>query len=585
MIVGVTELLKQAKKWAKAYRKEMKVFDIKVAVVGSYSIQYFIMALRYLLYCQGINADIYEGNYNGIFYETMDQKSELYCFQPDIVILLPYYLDIADNAPKLFATKDDVCQAVNQVISYYQTIWNNLYSQLNCLILQSNFVLPAVSQLGNLECNYSFSQRSFMQKVNLDLTERHFDFVKIIDFEMLASEVGKERWFDYTSYFLNKTGFHVDYLGSAVNLFVNIITANRGKLRKCLVLDLDDTIWGGIVGEVGWEGIQIEPSDAIGEAYRFFQKYILDLKNRGVVLAVCSKNEERVAKEPFEKNENMLLRLSDIACFVANWNDKVSNIKLIAQDLNIGLDSMVFFDDNPSERLLVQEYLPEVKVIDVPEDPADYTYVLDKSHAFDWIQITQEDVIRSSSYVGNIAREKLKSNFDSYEEYLLALEMEAETFYADEKCIERFTQLINKTNQFNLRTRRYTEADIRRMMTDKNFCCICVRLKDRFSQYGIVSCVILSKKHLENEKRSVCFIDTWVMSCRVFKRTLEYYVFCQIRSMANAMNCEVIYGEYIPSIKNLIVKNFYEELGFKKVRENIYKKDVKDEFDKKFYVK
>ena len=273
-------------------------------------------------------------------------------------------------------------------------------------------------------------------------------------------------------------------------------------------------------------------------------------------MAICSKNEEDIAKEAFEKNQYMILQMDDIACFVANWHDKATNIKHIAEKLNIGLDSLVFFDDNPAEREIVASCLPEVEVIDVPDDPALYVSVLDSSNPFQWLELTKEDVARSNSYVENRKRSAMIEQFVDYDFYLQALEMSGKVVAVDEKRIARFTQLLNKSNQFNLRTERYTEGEIRAMAADKKYSLLGFELKDKFSDYGLISCVIIE---WQNE---TCFIRSWVMSCRVLKRGVENMLFTYIYRLAKKHGSMKINGEYLPTKKNKLVKDFLDGLGF-----------------------
>ena len=289
-------------------------------------------------------------------------------------------------------------------------------------------------------------------------------------------------------------------------------------LFRSLVLDLDNTLWGGVVADVGPEGIRIAPDDTLGEAFRYFQQYVLDLKERGVLLAVISKNDDQIAREPFELNENMILKYDDFSAFIANWENKAFNIDIIAQKLNIGTDSFVFFDDNPAEREIVRMYHPEVMVIDVPENVADYVSALESAHPFEWLSLTEDDLIRVNSYKSNNARNELCIQYKNYQDYLLALDMKGRVAYLTRKDIERFTQLINKTNQFNVRTRRYLEADIENMLDDDQYKLLFATLEDRFGKFGMISCVILKREEDQ------CFIDTWVMSCRVLKRDVEKFV-------------------------------------------------------------
>ncbi len=537
--------------------------DFKIAVLGAYSTQYFVMVLRYLLLEEGINASIYEGAYNSIIQETLDSFSKLYSFKPDVVIIMNYHEEIK-VLPQLLASEEEVKKSIDITVKHYKMIWDKLSSMIpGCRILQTNYVIPSLKSLGNLECNYIFSKSTFFKMLNLELMKNRPINVNFVDMDGLASEVGKRNWFDYTSYFLNKTAIKLDYIGLAADMFVKEIKALRGQVNKCLVLDLDNTLWGGVVSETGYDGINLDPNNAVGESYRFFQKYIIELKNRGVILAVCSKNDIEIAKEPFIKNENMLLKLQDISCFKANWQDKAANLKEISDKLNIGLDSLVFFDDNIVERELISACLKEVTVIDVPKDSAEYALALDKSHAFEWLQLTKEDLGRSSSYLNSSKREELMKEFKDYDEYLKSLNMAVEIEELQENNISRFVQLINKSNQFNLRTKRYSEDIILKLLDDKNTKCLAVKFKDKFESYGIISCVILKKID------EYCFIDTWLMSCRVIKRNVELAVYNSIVEEALKLNCNKILGEYIETKKNNLVRNLYIDLGFQEIKDNI----------------
>lgn len=575
-IEEIPQLLKLARRYAKSYVAEEK--DLRIAVLGSYSIQHFVSVLRFLLHEEGIDANIYEGEYDGILMDVLNDDSELYEFKPSMVILLPSIKDIKEF-PALGNDGEAVEQLADKQVQLYQGIWSKLETSLGCQILQANFVLPVERALGNLESNYEYSRSYYYKIINAKLEQKRGGNVTIMDMDYWAGVVGKINWFDNSSYYLSKTGFRMDYIGIAAEVFVKQILALTGKVKKCLVLDLDNTLWGGVVGDDGCMGIQLDPNNAIGESYRAFQQYVLQLKERGVILAVCSKNEEDIAKEPFEKNDKMILKLDDISCFIANWEDKAGNIRTIASKLNIGVDSLVFFDDNPAEREIVKKFVPEVLVVDVPEDPADYVQALSLCMPFEWGQLTGEDFKRTQSYLQNSKRQELESSFVNYDEYLQALDMIGSVDEIDEYSKERFAQLINKSNQFNLRTIRYTEASIEQMMQDENTKLLAVSLKDKFSDYGIISCIILKKEGEE------CFADTWVMSCRVLKRGVEEFAFSHVCDAARSMGCSKLVGEYIPTAKNRMVKDFYPGLGFEEIAENKYGYDLTKEYNKKIWIK
>lgn len=561
--LSILKLFRKLKKMG-ALINNLESEKIRLAVLGSHSIQYIVQALHLFLYKEGINAEIYEGEYDGIEMDVMNPTSSLYKFDPQIVLVMTYYTDIKE-LPALTATREEDSVLAEKYVEFYMSICRRLNSYNGCHILLTNFVVPLDDELGNLAVRCHGSRSSFYHMVNYKLCEKLPMSVTIVDMDGLASQKGKENWFDLSSYFVEKTGFGLDNIGAVTQLLCKLILASCGKIKKCLVLDLDNTLWGGVVGDEGTQGIQLDPNHPVGEAYRFFQKYILRLKNRGIVLAVCSKNDEAIAKAPFIENINMILKLDDISCFVANWDDKVKNIQKIADKLSLGLDSFVFFDDNPAERELVKKYLPMVETIDVPVDPAQYTGALVKARSFEWLEFSKEDINRTATYKSNEQRAALMNESLDYDEYLCELHMQGLAEIPREEQLSRFTQLINKSNQFNLRTQRYTESKIEEMNHDKNKILLAISLKDKFSFYGIISCVIMN---IEAER---CYIDTWVMSCRVLKRTVELFTFYKIAEMAKNRGCTELVGEYIKTEKNGQVEFMYLDLGFEKTKKGTEK--------------
>jgi len=573
----VTVLLKLANR-LKKYKKDKEKGSVKIAVLGSYSIQHFVGILDVFLTGLGIDANIYEGEYDGIYMDVLDDNSQFYAFEPQIALVLMDDRDIK-LSPDCLASEAEAGQLADSQYENIAKLHQKIHQKLpGCQILQTNIVLPVSRALGNMEAGCAYSRHEFLRSINHALAVRHPAYVTIIDMEYLASYAGKKLWFDFSSYFLTKAGYGADCHGMVCAAFARQIAAIRGKNYKCIVLDLDNTLWGGVVGDDGYDGIQIDPHNAVGESYRFFQRYLLELKKRGVILAVCSKNEEDIAKEPFIKNPDMLIKLEDISCFVANWEDKAGNIQRIAKELNIGVDSLVFVDDNPAEREIVKKYLPQVLVVDIPEDPACYVTAVEEANAFSWAQLTKEDLSRSESYAANREREQLMDSFVDYDEYLKALEMTAKVGSPEGAQLQRFVQLINKSNQFNLRTQRYSEADITDMKQDDAKRLLYVELTDKFSEYGIISCIILEKRGSE------CFIDTWLMSCRVLKRGVEYLALNEVVKAAKEMGCDKIVGEYIATKKNKMVEKFYPSLGFIEISENLYSLDTETYENKKIYI-
>jgi FkbH-like protein len=322
------------------------------------------------------------------------------------------------------------------------------------------------------------------------------------------------------------------------------------------VLDLDNTLWGGVIGDDGLSGINVAQGDARGEAFRAVQSCALALKRRGIVLAVCSKNDDATARLPFQSHPSMILKEEDIAVFVANWEDKATNLRRIARQLDIGVDALVLLDDNPAERALVRQLLPEVAVPEVGADPSTYVRALTCSGYFETISFTAEDLGRAEQYRANADRAALAEASGDLDSYLRSLAMEIEFKPFDEGGRKRVTQLINKTNQFNLTTRRYTEAQVTAMEQDAAYHTLQVSLRDRFGDNGMISVTICRAGPDAWE------IDTWLMSCRVINRRVEDAVLNQIALAARAAGARHLVGEYIPTDRNGLVADLLARLGF-----------------------
>jgi FkbH-like protein len=334
-----------------------------------------------------------------------------------------------------------------------------------------------------------------------------------------------------------------------------------GVVKKCLVLDLDNTLWGGVVGDDGFGGIRLGQGDAEGEAFIAFQQYVKSLRQRGIILAVCSKNREETAREVFEKHTEMVLRSEDISCFVANWESKSTNLRTISSQLNIGLNSLVFVDDNPAERSIVRQLTPEVAVPELPEDVTGYIQALEQHRYFQVLNVGAEDFQRTEYYRTDGQRRQMEESAGDIESFLKSLEMIARTSPIRSDTLERSVQLIGRSNQFNLTTRRYSAAEVMAMMKDRTWITRTVSLTDRFGDNGIIS-ILLTK-----ETGGVLEIDTWLMSCRVLKRGVEQLVLNHLCRLARQRGLQTIRGTYIPTSKNGLVRRHYEDLGFSKTEE------------------
>jgi FkbH-like protein len=385
----------------------------------------------------------------------------------------------------------------------------------------------------------------------------------LLDVAGIAETVGLADWHSPPLWNLAKLPFADAYVPLYAEHVVRIIGAMRGKSRRCLVLDLDNTVWGGVIGDDGMEGIKIAQGDPTGEAHLSLQQLALALRERGVVLAVSSKNTDSIARQPFKEHPDMLLKEEHIAVFQANWEDKASNIRAIAKELALGLESLVFLDDNPAERSLIRRELPEVAVPELEEDPANYARTLAAAGYFEAIGFSEEDRSRAEMYQGNARRLGLQSQTADIESYLRSLEMRIVFGSFDGKTRARVTQLINKSNQFNLTTRRYSEPQVQQLEADPKAMTLHARLVDKFGDNGIIGVVIC-----RTSSPDIWTIDTWLMSCRVLGRRVEQAVLGEILKQARSLGIRKLVGIYRPSDRNGMVRDHYGKLGFKQVRDD-----------------
>ena len=538
-----------------------ELHPLKIAISGTCNTQYLTRILRPYLYAFGIQPLFYESVYGGLMNDLMNLESDLYRFQPDVFIVLRQYRDL-EAYPELLSPMDAVDDLAEREVQSQLALWQFFHKHSSAQVFLTNIAVPNRHVLGNLEANLVSSRNTYLRMVNDRFLREKPSFIHLIDQEAMSADFGKDRWFDDSAWFISKQPFCMDALPVMALSLSRLTAALTGKMKKCLVLDLDNTLWGGVIGDDGLEGINLDPNHAIGEAYLDFQHTLKRYQERGVLLAVCSKNDQTSAEQVFLSHPYCYLKLQDFAAFIANWNNKADNLRHIAQQLNIGLDSLVFFDDNPAEREIVRSMLPEVAVLDVPADPAQFSVALDKAGYFDWLQLSKEDLSRAQSYAADQERIRLSENSVDYDAYLAALEMDARIGRVSRSETERFTQLINKTNQFNLRTVRYSEAEMDRLLNDEAVYPLRAILADKFSNYGLISACILRK---QEGKR--LWIESWVMSCRVFKRDLEKAMLNHIVAAAKNFGCAEILGEYIPTAKNGYVANLLDDLGFDLIAE------------------
>lgn len=556
----------QLKKLSKTDASALPQYSL--AVLGDCATQHLATALRGYGVSAGMRLNVYDADYDQIDAQVMAPDSELYRFAPQGVLLQmcteklqEAFYDRPPEARASFA--EDTYARIRQ-------IWSRIGSRIPATVLQCNFPLiddGVFGQFGNkTEQSFLFQQRKLNYLLMQGCQEAKNTF--LIDLDALQTALGRSTFADPKLYYVAKMPISLAALPAAAKLVVDVVRSLQGAVKKCLVLDLDNTLWGGVIGDDGLSGIQIGELGT-GHAFSDFQKWLKELKNRGILLTICSKNNEDTAKEPFEKHPEMVLRLEDFSMFVANWEDKARNIRTIQQALNIGMDSMVFLDDNPFERELVRTMIPEITVPELPEDPALYLQYLRGLDLFETASYSREDAGRTEQYREKAQRAAFEAAFQSYDDYLEALQMRASAAAFDPFHYPRIAQLTQRSNQFNLRTVRYTEAEIEALAQDDSRIGLYFTLKDKFGDHGLISVVVLEK-----QPEDTLFISEWLMSCRVLKRGMEEFIVDKILSVAAQQGFRRVVGEYIPTPKNAMVKDLYEQLGFARLENGRFQAEV-----------
>lgn len=550
----------------------------KVAVLGDSATQFLVQALRGTGFEKSLDLQIWESDFNQIECQVLDPYSELHEFDPEIIIIF-------QSTHKLLAKYNKLAPAfqpslASSQIALINTIFTTINAQQRAKIIYYNYPELDDSVFGNYASKIESSFLFQLRKLNYELmvfANEHSNFF-LCDLSSIQNQAGKAYSFQSSIYINTEMVLSIDILPEVAKRTTDLIGAIAGNFKKCLILDLDNTLWGGIIGDDGLENIQVG-SLGIGKAFTEFQYWIKKLKNRGIILAVCSKNTESVAKEPFENHPDMVLHLDDIAVFIANWENKADNIRQIQSILNIGFDSMVFLDDNPFERNMVRENIPGITVPELPEDPAEYLEFLYQQNLFETVSYSNEDAERTKQYQVEAKRNVLQKGFTNEGDFLQSLNMVSVVAPFNKFNSPRVAQLSQRSNQFNLRTVRYTEADIEAIILAQDIFSFTFTLTDKFGDNGMI-CVIILKK--ENE--DTIFIDTWFMSCRVLKRGMENFVLNTIVDYANEKGYAYLKGQYLPTPKNQMVENHYFHLGFKQSAD-YWVLNVKDYNQKQCFIK
>lgn len=539
-------------------RKDVFYTPSRIAVLGGSTVDDIRNVLELFLLESGIKPTFYQSEYNKFYEDAVFGNAELDEFRPEIVIVFTSAVNIR-NFPNIADSQTGVQEKLVAEYERFTTIWEALQNRYHAVIIQNNFDLPYESDIGSLAAVRG--RNRFVSALNEKLAiyaDSHEEFY-IHDLHGLSARIGLRKWHNPSQYASYKFAMDYDVMPDVSLGLAKIIRAMLGKARKCLVLDLDNTLWGGVIGDDGVENIKIGHETPAAEAYTAWQEYVLRLKERGVILAICSKNEEEIAKSGFSHPDSVL-KLTDFIAFKANWLPKNENIAAIAKEINIGTDSLVFIDDNPVERQIVRDTMPEVAVPEVDgADVFSYIRAIEEAGYFETVAVSGDDLKRNESYQANKARQKLSESVASYDDFLKSLNMTAEIAEFQPVYFDRIAQLTGKTNQFNLTTRRYTRAEIESMANDPHYITLYGRLTDKFGDNGLISVVIGEKQ--ENELH----ILLWLMSCRVLKRGLEENMLDILTAKAIEAGCTKLIGYYYPTQKNKMVAGLYESFGFSMV--------------------
>ena len=528
----------------------------RIAVLGTGTLQLWADGLKPALFGAGILGDVFVGEFGQYQQEILDPASPLATFAPDLVVLA-----VDHRALGLDDLTVEPAAAIESAVDGFQSLWRTCQQRFGATVVQFTFEVPELDPLGGLSAVLPGGRARLIRQLNLQLADAAAAMrVTLFDLDDTASLFGKQRWNDSAMWIAAKQYPAAEAVPFLVHRLAGTIRAICGLTSKCVVLDLDNTLWGGVIGEDGLNGIRLGGT-AEGEAYTAFHRYLLGLKRRGIPLAVCSKNNDADARSVFREHPESVLREDDFAVFLANWEPKPDNLRRVAAMLNIGVDSLVFVDDNPMERNFIRRELPEVEVPELPEDPAQYVEALHRSQLFEAVSFTEEDRQRAESYRQNAQRSALAAGTTDVAEYLASLAMKVELRPFDERNLPRIVQLINKTNQFNLTTRRTTDAQVAQWMRDPSCYTQFMRLKDRFGDSGLTGVLVAFREG--DDVR----IDTWLISCRVLGRKIEDVMLASVCAFARATCARRVVGEFIPTAKNGQVRDIYPRFGFATVKD------------------
>ena len=535
---------------------------LRIAILNSFTINGLEETLRVKCADEKIQCISHVGGYNQYIQEILDENSSLYSFKPDLTFLI---LDVRTIFGENYFFSYDI--SVEKRKEFVKNKSNELINLIKSFIKKSNskfvvtnLLIPSYTSFGILETKYEYGFHEMIRDFNSILSSnlRNESGVYVCDFDQFVKKYGEKNVFDYRKYFLGDIKISLDHIPIFADELMGYIKPMISKNRKCIVLDLDNTLWGGIVGEDGFDGISLGPTYP-GNSFVEFQRILLSLWKRGIILAINSKNNPDDALQVIRKHPYMILKEEHFASTRINWNDKATNLKEISKELNIGLSSIVYFDDDPVNRELIRSIMPEVLTVELSNDPSLYAQSLTELNDFNILQITEEDFNRGQMYTQQKSRIELENNISNLDDFLQHLEIKVNIKNASNFTIPRISQLTLKTNQFNLTTKRYQEEDIKKFANSSNKIVGCAQVEDKFGDSGITSVFIINK-----DSSLEWSIDTFLLSCRVMGRKIEDAILSKILQKAKNEGVKKIIGNYIPTKKNIPCEKFLAENGFKK---------------------
>jgi FkbH-like protein len=541
----------ELKKLSKKIDKIPNLPTIKMALVGDTATQFLAIGIKGIAIERGFHIDLFEADYNQVDRQFMDTTSELFEFDADIIVVFQSTHKLSEYHSLLSVEKQSML--AEDRLSFVVSICE-IPALSNKKIIYFNYPEIEDTVFGSYANKVTSSLSYQVRKLNYELMNlaQQYPNLFVCDIAGIQNKMGRDIMFASNVYTSTEMVLSIDALPYVASRVMDIVCAMKGQLKKCLILDLDNTVWGGIIGDDGLEGIQLGHGLGIGKAFTEFQMWLKKLKQRGIIICVASKNNEEIAKEPFEKHPDMILKLDDIAVFQANWETKVDNIRTIQSILNIGFDSMVFLDDNPFERNMVRENIPSITVPELPKDPCDYLEYLYSLNLFETASYSNADKDRTKQYQLEAKRVSLSKTFNNEADFLKSLNMVSTVSGFTKFNTPRVAQLSQRSNQFNLRTIRYTEADIAAMAKNPDIIDLSFTLEDKFGDNGITGCIMINDSE----------IDTLLLSCRILGKGIENAFLKSILMMLKSTGTNKVNATFIPTLKNKQVADFYDKNGF-----------------------